>query len=142
MKFVVALSLLLSAVSCVGLKEARLASEEVVEARVAERIVGVDGGAVEVRCGSGEVCAEVKVVHVQRSKDGGPVAVTLMNRTEEGVAVQLALEAFDGKGRRTDKTGFHDVVLAPRGEQVLELTSDVDVDDTLVVHLRARAQAT
>lgn len=119
-----------------------MSSEEVVEARVVERIAGVDGGSVEVRCGTGEVCAEVKVIHVQRSRSpggGGPVAVTLQNRTQDDVAVQIALESFDGGGRRTDRSSFHDVILAPRGEQVLELVSDVDVDDTLVVHLRARS---
>lgn len=146
MKIIVGLGLLLvsvSSTSCVALKELRMGSEEVVEARVVERIAGVEGGAVEVRCGTGEVCAEVKVIHVQRTRSdqggGGPVAVTLQNRTQEGVAVQVALESFDRGGRRTDRSSFHDVILAPRGEQVLELVSDVDVDDTLIVHLRARS---
>jgi hypothetical protein len=125
--------------SCVGLKEGRLGAEEGVEGRVVERIVGVEGGAVEVRCGTGEVCAEVKVVHVQRSDDGGPIEVTLMNRTQADVAVQLAIESFDDRGRRSDRSGFHDVILAPRGEQVLALVSEADVDDTLVLHLRARS---
>ncbi len=125
--------------SCVGLKELRMGSEEVVEARVVERTSSVDGGVVEVRCGMGEVCAEVKVIHVQRTKGGGPVAVTLQNRTQDDVAVQIALESFDTGGRRTDRSSFHDVILAPRGEQVLELVSDVDIDDTLIVHLRARS---
>ncbi len=125
--------------SCVGLKEGRLAGEEVVQARVVERITSVGAGVVEVRCGVGEVCAEVKVVHVQRTRGGGPVSVTLMNRTEADVAVQVALEFFDEASRRTDRSTFHDVILAPRGEQVLELFSDVDVDDTLILHLRARS---
>lgn len=139
MKTLSIFAILLSCVSCVGLKEMRLGSEEVVQARVVERISSVDAGAVEVRCGTGEVCAEVKVIHVQREKGGGPVAVTLQNRTEADVAVQIALESFDEGGRRTDRSSFHDVILAPRGEQVLELVSDVDVNDTLIVHLRARS---
>ena len=132
------LASLLSLASCVGLKEAQLGAEEVVQARVVERISSVDAGTVEVRCGVGEVCAEVKVIHVQRTKGGGPVAITLQNRTEADVAVQLALESFDDDGRRSDRSTFHDVLLAPRGEQVLELFSDVDIKDTLILHLRAR----
>ena len=137
----VSLSLLALASSsaCVGLKEARLATEEGIEARVVERITSDDAGTVEVRCGLGEVCAEVKVIHVQRTKGGGPVAITLQNRTEEDVAVQVAMESFDDDGRRSDRSTFHDVLLAPRGEQVLELVSEVDIADTLILHLRARS---
>lgn len=125
-------------VSCVGLKEAQLGGAEVVQARVVERISTRDGGDVEVRCGVGEVCAEVKLIHVQRSPHG-PVALTLQNRTEEDIAVQVALESFDGDERRTDRSTFHDVILAPRGEQVLELVTAAATDDLLVVHLRARS---
>ncbi|MDP2340680.1 MAG: hypothetical protein Q8O67_06970 [Deltaproteobacteria bacterium] len=131
-------ALLLSS-SCAGLKHAQLSLAEGAQPRVVERITTAGAGPVEVRCGVGEICVEVKVVHVQRTAGGGPVAVTLQNRTEDAVAVQVALEFFDDGGRRSDRSVFHDVVLAPRGEQVLELFSDVDVDDTLVLHLRSRA---
>ena len=138
-RLVAAVSLLaLSLSSCVGLKEAQLAAGEGVQSRTVERITTAHAGAVEVRCGAGEVCAEVKVVHVQRTQGGGPVAVTLQNRTEAAVAVQVALEFFDDAGRRSDRSTFHDVVLAPREEQVLELFSAVDVGDLLVLHLRSR----
>jgi hypothetical protein len=123
--------------SCAALKDAKLSAEETVQPRVVERIATIGSGPVEIRCGTGEVCSEVDVVHVQRNKDGA-VDVTLMNRTEEEIAVQLSVEVFDGHARRTDKTGFHDVILAPRGEGVLALVTAAAPNDTLVVHLRPR----
>jgi hypothetical protein len=131
--------LVLSVSACASWKDAQLTGGEGVQPRTVERITTAGAGAVEVRCGVGEVCVEVKVIHVQRTAGGGPVAVTLQNRTEASVAVQVALEFFDDAGRRSDRSVFHDVVLAPRGEHVLELVSDVDVDDLLVLHLRSRA---
>jgi hypothetical protein len=123
--------------SCAALKEARLGFEETVQPRVVERITSLGSGPIEVRCGLGELCSEIKIIHVERSKDG-PVDVTLVNRTEEPVAVQLALEGFDARQHRTDRTGYHDVILAPRDEGVLELVTSASIDDTLVVHLRPR----
>jgi hypothetical protein len=123
--------------SCAALKDARLSAEELVQPRVAERITSMGSGPVEIRCGTGELCSEIDVVHVQRNKDGA-VDVTLRNRTEEEVAVQLSIEVFDDHERRTDQTGFHDVVLAPRGEGALALVTDADTNDMLVVHLRPR----
>jgi hypothetical protein len=123
---------------CAVTKEARLGVEEAVQPRLVERITNEVGGPVELRCGIGEVCAEVKVIHVQRDVDGG-VALTLMNRTGEALAVQVSLEGRDGQQRRTDRTGFHDVILAPRGEEVLDLTTTAATEDTLIVHLRPRA---
>jgi hypothetical protein len=123
--------------SCAALKDARLSAEEFVQPRVAERITSIGSGPVEVRCGTGELCSEIAVIHVQRSKDGA-VDVTLRNRTDEEVAVQLAVEAFDDHARRTDRSGFFDVVLAPRGEGALALVTDAAPNDTLVVHLRPR----
>jgi hypothetical protein len=111
-----------------------------VQPRFVERITSEVGGPVEIHCGIGEACVEVKVVHVQRDRDGG-VEVTLQNRTEDAVAVQLSLEGMDSKKRRTDRTGFHDVVLAPRGEQVLALSTAAADDDVLILHLRPRAGA-
>jgi hypothetical protein len=125
---------------CALAKEARLGLEESVQPRYVERISSEVGGPVEIHCGIGEACVEVKVVHVQRDLEGG-VEVTLQNRTENAVAVQLAFEGFDDKRRRTDKSGFHDVVLGPRGQQVLALATAVESDDVLVVHLRPRVGA-
>jgi hypothetical protein len=125
---------------CAMAKEVRLGLEEVVQPQYVERITSEVGGPVEIHCGIGEACVEVQVVHVQRDLEGG-VEVTLQNRTESAVAVQLALEGQDGKRRRTDKSGFHDVVLAPRGQQVLALATAVDTDDVLILHLRRRAGA-
>lgn len=121
-------------------KEARLSFEEGIQPRYVERISSEVGGPVEIHCGIGEACVEVKVVHVQRDLDGG-VEVTLQNRTESAVAVQLAFEGFDAKHRRTDMSGFHDVVLAPRAQQVLALATAAESDDLLVVHLRPRVGA-
>jgi len=125
--------------SCVAAKEARLGAEELVQPRVVERISAYGGGGpVEIRCGTGEVCSEVRVVHVERDRAGG-VSVTLENRTEAHVAVQLAIEGFDGAKRRTDRTGFHDVIIAPRGDSVIDLDTAAAVDDMLVLHVRARS---
>ena len=123
---------------CALTSEARLGVEEAIQPRLVERITNEVGGPIELRCGIGEACAEVKVVHVQRGVDGG-VEVTLMNRTGEALAVQVSLEGRDEQQRRTDRTSFHDVVLAPRGEEVLELATNAATADTLIVHLRPRA---
>ena len=125
---------------CALAKEARLGFEESAQPRYVERIASEVGGPVEIHCGIGEACVEVKVVHVQRDLEGG-VEVTLQNRTEDAVAIQLAFEGFDEKRRRTDKSGFHDVVLGPRGQQVFALATAVESDDVLVVHLRPRVGA-
>lgn len=134
--------LLATAVSggCAATKELRLSAEEAVQPRYVERITSERGGPVEIHCGISEACVEVKVVHVQRDRDGG-VEVTLQNRTESPVAVQLSLEGMDTRQRRTDRSGFHDVVLAPRGEQVLALSTLAKDDDVLILHLRPRAGA-
>ncbi len=137
MRFIFIAIALASLTSCAAMKDARLGAEEGVQPRIVERISSSYGGPIEIRCGTGEVCQEVRVVHVERSVDGA-VAVTLMNRTEEHVAVQLAIEGFDKRERRTDRTGFHDVILAPRGEQLLALDTHANIDDVLVVHVRAR----
>ena len=135
-----ALVAVVAASGCAATKELRLASEEAVQPRFVERITSEAGGPVEIHCGIGEACVEVKVVHVQRDLDGG-VEVTLQNRTEAAVAVQLAIEGKDSRQRRTDRTGFHDVILAPRGEQVLALSTHAADDDVLILHLRPRAGA-
>lgn len=123
---------------CALTSEARLGVVEAIQPRLVERITNEVGGPIELRCGIGEACAEVKVVHVQRDVGGG-VEVTLMNRTGEALAVQISLEGRDEQQRRTDRTSFHDVVLAPRGEEVLELATNAATADTLIVHLRPRA---
>lgn len=127
----------LNATGCVAAKAARLGAEEAIQPRFVERISTAGAGPVEIRCGVGELCEEIRVVHVQRDVDGG-VDVTLMNRTGDNVAVQLQFEGFDAQQRRKDRSTFHDVVLAPRGEQVLHLDLEVPVNDTLVLHLRSR----
>jgi hypothetical protein len=136
-------------------REASLTVEEAASPR-SHRTVLADGapaggtaGHVEVRCGFADLCAEVQVTHVdrQRSADadgdsgdggGGSVDVTLLNRTAGPVAVQVALETFDARRRRTDRTGFHDVVLAPRDDGVVTLVTTADSDDVLVIHVRPR----
>jgi hypothetical protein len=123
--------------SCVATKQAQLGLAEAAQPVLVERISGEDSGPIEIRCGIGEVCAEVRISHVQRAADGA-ISVTIENQTEDHLAVQLALEGFDGHKRRTDRTGFHDVVLAPRGDSVLEVTTAAALSDTLVVHVRAR----
>ncbi len=127
----------LGGAGCAALKDARLSAEEAIQPRVVERIATVGSGPVEVRCGSGELCSEVKIVHVQRRPDGA-VDVTIENRTEEPVAVQVAFEAFDHDDRRVDRTNPYDVVLAPRGQDVLAAFTGAALDDTLVLHLRPR----
>jgi hypothetical protein len=123
--------------SCAAWKSVQLTAAETVQPRVTSRITALGRGPVEVVCGTGELCAEVEVIHVQRN-DAGTVDVTLRNRSGEHVALQLSLEAFDDDAHRTDKTGFHDVILAPRGEDVLSVATATSTKDTLVVHLRAR----
>lgn len=131
--------LLLGAVgaSCAPLKDVQRSAEAIVQAPVVERIATLHGGSVEIRCGIGELCSEVRVVHVERSADGA-VDLTLENRTEDPVAVQLAVEAFDDQHHRVDRTGAFDVVLAPRGQDVLAVVTGAVLTDTLVVHVRAR----
>lgn len=135
-----ALAALFIGTGCAAAKEARLGVEETLQPRYVERITSEVGGPVEIHCGVSEACVEVKVVHVQRATDGG-VEVTLQNRTESAVAVQVSLEGMDARHRRTDRTGFHDVVLAPRGEQVLALSTLAADDDVLILTLRSRAGA-
>ena len=135
--FLLSFLVALSSSSCAAVKDAQMSAEESVQPRVAERITSIGSGPVEIRCGTGELCSEISVVHVQRGKDGA-IDVTLLNRTEEEVAVQLAVESFDDHARRTDQSGFHDVVLAPRGEGAFALVTDAAPGDTVVVHLRPR----
>jgi hypothetical protein len=123
---------------CAATKEARLGVEEALQPRVVERITSQDSGPVEIRCGVGELCSEVRVIHVQRHTDGG-VEVTIMNRTEEAIAIQVQIEGEDSQHRRVDRSGFHDVVIAPRGEEVFAVSTLTDTQDTLILHLRARA---
>ncbi len=125
--------------SCAAVKDAQLSAAEAVQPRAAERVAVAGAGDVEVRCGLGELCAEVHVVHVQRGDAADEaVDVTVQNRTEEPVAVQVAVEAYDRRARRTDRTGFFDVVLAPRGESVVSVVTHATPTDTLVLHLRPR----
>ena len=121
--------------SCVAAKEAQLQAENAIDAPVVEQH---SWGRVE--CGHGQVCSEVQVARVDVSRlGGGPIEVTLKNRTLASVAVQVELETFDAQGRRTDRTGFHDVALAPRQESVLTLWQELQSDEQLVIHLRARS---
>lgn len=125
----------LLSVSCVAAKEAQLQAENALDSPVVEEHAW---GRVE--CGHGQVCTEVQVARVDVGRlDGGPIEVTLKNRTLASVAVQVELETFDAQGRRTDRTGFHDVALAPRQESVLTLWQDLQADERLVIHLRARS---
>ena len=122
-------------VSCVAAKEAQLEVENAVDAPVVEEH---PWGRVE--CGHGQVCSEVQVARVDVSSLGsGPIEVTLKNRTLASVAVQVELETFDAQGHRTDRTGFHDVALAPRQESVLTLWQELEGDERLVIKLRARS---
>lgn len=131
----VALAAVAATCSCVAVKEAQLAVENGIDAPVVEQH---PWGRVE--CGHGQVCSEVQVARVDVARHGsGPVEVTLKNRTLASVAVQVELETFDAQGRRTDRTGFHDVALAPRQESVLTLWQELDADETLVIKLRARS---
>ncbi|HEY1099008.1 MAG TPA: hypothetical protein VGF99_08765 [Myxococcota bacterium] len=143
MRHVLAVStLVLAAVvgsGCMATKAARLGAEEAVQPRVVERISTGNAGPVEIRCGIGELCEEINVVHVQRDVDGG-VEVTLRNRTQEHVAVQVGLDGYDESQRRSDRTGFHEVILAPRGDGVLHLDSLADIKDTIVLNLRPRVR--
>lgn len=135
MRFTVVLAGLALSVSCVAAKEARLQVEGTIDAPVVEEHAW---GRVE--CGHGQVCSEVQVARVDVSRlGGGPIEVTLKNRTLASVAVQVELETFDAQGRRTDRTGFHDVALAPRQQSVLTLWQELDQDERLVIHLRARS---
>jgi hypothetical protein len=117
--------------SCVLAKDARLAAEAALDPPVVQQHAW---GRVE--CGDGQVCAEVFVSRVDVK--GDPVEITLKNRTLESVAVQVQLETFNARGERTDRTGFHDVALAPRQESVLTLWQELDEGEELVVRLRAR----
>lgn len=80
-------------------------------------------------CGHGQVCAEVQVTRVDVHGE---------HRTLESVAVQVQLETFNERGERTDRTGFHDVALAPRQESVLTLWQTLAEGERLIVKLRAR----
>jgi hypothetical protein len=134
-------------------RDASLAVEDAASPRSHTTVAPADGsvargtaGNVEVRCGFADLCAEVHVTHVDRQRradgdgddGGGSVDVTLLNRTADPVAVQVALETFDARRRRTDRTGFHDVVLAPRDDGVVTLVTTADGDDVLVIHVRPR----
>lgn len=121
--------------ACVAAKEARLQVENTLDGPVVEEH---SWGRVE--CGHGQVCTEVQVARVDVGRlDGGPVEITLKNRTLASVAVQVELETFDPEGHRTDRTGFHDVALAPRQESVLTLWQELSGDERLVIKLRARS---
>ncbi len=73
----------------------------------------------EVYCGKGVVCSEVEVRRVDiESRDGGKVEVTLHNRTNSQVAVQIALEILAANGSRLDSTQYYDVPIQPRVEKV------------------------
>lgn len=128
---IVSLAVILSALGCSSVaKEARLVTENFDDPPFVQEY---SWGRVE--CGHGQVCQEVVVERVD--VQGFPVEVTLSNRTLESVAVQVQLETFKN-GRRTDRTGFHDVALPPRGESVLTLPQDLEPGEQLVVKLRAR----
>ena len=130
-----ALGAVCTSLSCVAVKEAQLGVENAVDAPVVEEHTW---GRVE--CGHGQVCAEVQVARVDVGSYGsGPIEVTLKNRTLAAVAVQVELETFDAQGHRTDRTGFHDVALAPRQESVLTLWQELTADEKLVIKLRARS---
>ena len=130
-----ALALAATMASCVASKDARIGMENALDETTTHEYAW---GHVE--CGEGQVCSEVAVsrVDVHGASDGGPVEVTLLNRTLDSVAVQVQLETFDEDGHRTDVTGFHDVALAPRSQSVLTLWQQLDHGDKLVIHLRAR----
>ena len=132
------LALALFGGGCAAAKEVRLGVEETLQPRVVERITSANSGPVEIRCGVAELCAEVRVLHVQRHIDGG-VEVTLQNRTEDAIAIQVRVEGEDSQHRRVDRSGFHDVVIAPRGEEVFALSTITNTADTLILHLRARS---
>ena len=117
--------------SCAVAKEARLSAENAVDPPFVQHF---PWGRVE--CGEGQVCQEVVVERVD--VQGDPVEITLQNRTLQSVAVQVQLETFKN-GRRTDRTGFHDVALAPRQESVLTLWQDLEEGEQLVIKLRARS---
>lgn len=117
--------------SCAVAKEARLAAENAVDPAFVQEF---SWGRVE--CGEGQVCQEVVVERVD--VQGDPVEVTLQNRTLESVAVQVQLETFKD-GVRTDRTGFHDVALAPRQESVVTLWQELEAGELLIVKLRARS---
>lgn len=112
-------------------KEARLSTENVADPTLVQEYAW---GRVE--CGEGQVCQEVFVERVD--VQGDPVEITLQNRTLENVAVQVQLETFKD-GVRTDRTGFHDVALAPRGDTVLTLWQELEEGEQLVVKLRSRS---
>lgn len=120
-----------AAQGCAVAKEARLATEHALDPAFVQEFAW---GRVE--CGHGQVCQEVTVERVD--VHGDPVEITLQNRTLEAVAVQVQLETFKN-GVRTDRTGFHDVALAPREESVLTLWQTLDDGEQLVVKLRARS---
>ena len=66
-----ALAALFIGTGCAAAKEARLGVEETLQPRYVERITSQVGGPVEIHCGMGEACVEVKVVHVQRADPHG-----------------------------------------------------------------------
>ncbi len=116
---------------CVVAKDARIAAENALDPKTVQEY---PWGRVE--CGEGQICSEVGVARVD--VHGGPIEVTLENHTLEAVAVQVQLETFSAAGARTDRSGFHDVALAPRQQSVLTLWQDVDDGEKLVIRLRAR----
>lgn len=112
-------------------KDARLAAENIASPG---SVQDHDWGRVE--CGEGQVCSEVFVSRVD--VHGDPIEITLKNRTLESVAVQVQLETFSDEGERRDRSGFHDVALAPRQESVLTLWQERQDGDKLVIKLRSR----
>ena len=115
---------------CGVAKEARLSAEHALDPPLVQEYAW---GRVE--CGEGQICQEVFVERVD--VQGDPVEITLQNRTLEHVAVQVQLETCKD-GRRTDRTGFHDVAIAPRQDSVLTLWQTLEDGEQLVIKLRAR----
>src|SRR5688500_18570570 len=132
----VALSLSLSvSVGCAAATDAQMGLENAIDGSTTR-----DFAWGRIECGQGQVCSEVEVTRVDVR--GGPVHITLRNRTQEDIAIQVGLETFAGsieEGARTDSTGFHDVALAPRQQSVLTMWQELDRDQKLVIHLRARS---
>lgn len=101
--------------------------------------VTIAGDFGEVYCGQGTVCAEVEVLRVDFvNEDRSRVEVTLHNRTNQKVGVQIALEILAANGSRLDKTTFQDVALSPRQETVWEMPGIYRKGAKIRVSLRTR----
>lgn len=121
---------------CAQMRDAQMGAGEAIDGRTSSQHAW---GRVE--CGHGQICSEVRVarVDVHRSHEDGSVEVTLENRALEDVAVQVQLEVLDEKGRRVDRSGFHDVALAARQQSVIVLWQRIDEDAELVIRMRSRS---